>query len=139
MSLIQINRNPSRKHLLQFAGIWFPAFWGLVGAMVYFKAGLPSMGLMIWGVASAVALVGLLKPDYIRPIFIGMSLATAPIGWVISFLLLTFFYYIVITPIGVILRLLGKDSISRYIDRSSGSYWVERCQSVDLDRYFHQF
>ena len=29
--MIQINRQPSRRQLRQFAGIWFPAFWALVG------------------------------------------------------------------------------------------------------------
>ena len=33
--VIEINRNPSRQELRQFAAFWFPAFWALVGFLLY--------------------------------------------------------------------------------------------------------
>jgi hypothetical protein len=66
-------------------------------------------------------------------------LAALPIGWTISHLVLGAVYYLVLTPIGLVMRLLGRDPMQRRFDRSAKSYWIERTPRTDPSRHFRQF
>jgi hypothetical protein len=50
------------------------------------------------------------------------------------------FFYLVLTPVGLLLRLLGKDPLHRKPDRSAASYWVKRApEKIDPERYERLF
>jgi len=73
------------------------------------------------------------------PMFLFWTAATAPIGRAVSVLLLAITYYGVVTPIGLLMRLLGRDRLKRRFDGATGSYWIERDPGpVDPRRYFRQ-
>jgi hypothetical protein len=40
--------------------------------------------------------------------------------------LLFLVFLLIITPLGLLLRAVGKDNMSRQWDRTASSYWVER-------------
>ena len=65
--------------------------------------------------------------------------AVYPIGWIISHALLAMIYYLAITPIGVVMRLCGRDPLQRALDRSAKTYWTPHNVSEDTERYFQQF
>ena len=66
-------------------------------------------------------------------------LVTFPIGWAISMILLTAFYFLQLTPLGIIFHLFGRDPLYRRFDPDTKSYWFARYESDSLDRYFHQY
>ena len=133
-----VNRNPSRRTLNQFGGIWI-LFFGLVGTLVLRKTGNVTRAIEIWAGASAIAGVGFLFHPFLRLLFVGLSYLTYPIGWVLSHLILAGVYYLVLTPIALAMRLLGHDPIPRKLDRTAETYWVPRKGETDTSRYFRQF
>lgn len=60
-------------------------------------------------------------------------------GIVMSNLLIAIFYYLVITPIGLVMRVSGRDPLQKRPNRSGASYWRDAEKSVDSERYFRQF
>ncbi len=135
--MIAIQWNPSEKQLRQFAGIWFPAFCGLVGWSIGHKTGHWSEVEIGWGLAGLLSVGGLVLPSLIRPIFIGLILLTFPIGWVVSHLLLGLIFYGVVTPIGLILRISGHDPLQ--LKKPSGnSVWKTSVGKTDATRYLRQ-
>jgi hypothetical protein len=69
---------------------------------------------------------GAIFPAVLKHVYIAwMSLAFV-MGFVISHILLTLFFYFVITPIGLIARLVGKDFLRLKLDRNANSYWIPR-------------
>jgi hypothetical protein len=48
-------------------------------------------------------------------------------------------YYGIFTPIGLGLRLMGRDPLRRRFDPQARSYWVDRRAPADVKRYFRQF
>jgi hypothetical protein len=136
---MDINWNPSKRDLRQFAGIWFPAFFALVGAFVWYRLGSLQMAAFIWGTAFVISLVGFFVPAFMRVIFVGWMVASYPIGWTISHLILTVIYFLVLTPIGLLVRLVVGDPMQRRFDRSAKTYWVPHESSGDSSRYFKQF
>jgi hypothetical protein len=109
--MIAIQWNPERKQLRQFAGIWFPAFCGLIGWMVGAKSGHWGAVQAGWVVGGLLSAAGIVYPPAIRPIFVGLILLTYPIGWVFSHLLLGAIYYLLFLPIGLVLRITGHDPL----------------------------
>jgi hypothetical protein len=45
----------------------------------------------------------------------------------------------VITPVGLIFRLLGKDPLTRRFDPRASTYWVKHEEPGNVERYFRQF
>ena len=135
--MIAIQWNPSTKQLRQFAGIWFPAFCGLVGWSIGQKTGHWSGVEIGWVLAGLLSVGGLILPALIRPIFVGLILLTFPIGWVVSHLLLGLIFYGVVTPIGLILRISGHDPLQ--LKKPSGnSVWKTSVGKTDATRYLRQ-
>lgn len=135
--MIAIEWNPSTKQLRQFAGIWFPAFCGLVGYSIGRKTGHWSEVEIGWVLAGLLSVGGLVLPALIRPIFIGLILLTFPIGWVVSHLLLGLIFYGVVTPIGLILRISGHDPL-QLKKPSRNSVWKTPVGKTDATRYLRQ-
>ena len=139
MSVVQINRNPSRRQLNQFGFIWL-GFLALFGAIAYFKFSSPEAARWLWVAAVAVPILGWLVPAFMRLVFLGMSYLAWPIGFVVSHVVLAVVYYLVLTPIGLLTRLFGYDPMKKGFDPEATSYWVERPSgAVDARRYFRQF
>jgi len=135
--MIAIQWNPSEKQLRQFAGIWFPAFCGLVGYSIGHKTGHWREMEIGWVLAGLLSVGGLVLPALIRPIFVGLILLTFPIGWVVSHLLLGLIFYGVVTPIGLILRISGHDPLQ--LKKPGGnSVWKTPVGKTDATRYLRQ-
>jgi hypothetical protein len=135
--MIAIQWNPSRKQLRQFAGIWFPAFCFLAGWMVGKKTGHWDGVQLAWAVCGAQALLGMIYPPGIRLVFVGLILMTFPIGWVASHVLLGAIFYLVVTPIGLILKISGHDLLQ--LEKPSGnSTWMNPVVKTDATHYLRQ-
>jgi hypothetical protein len=76
----------------------------------------------------------------LRPLYIGWMAFAFVLGWINTRLLLGVFFYLILTPIGLVLRLGGKDLLDQKIDRSARSYWKKReKQAFDPARYERLF
>ena len=67
---------------------------------------------MLLAIAVACAVAARPCPP-LRPLFIGLSAVTMPIGIVVSYTVLAVVFYGVLTPIGLVMRLFGRDTMQR--------------------------
>ena len=137
--MIEINFHPTKRELRQFAGIWFPAFGILIGSVCWYKTGSLPAAATIWSAVFVVSLIGYFWLPFMRLIFVGLMCAAYPIGWTVSYVLLSAIYFLVFTPTGLVMRLFGRDPMQRSLDRSAKSYWVPHNPGGDARRYFKQF
>ncbi|MHC5009470.1 MAG: SxtJ family membrane protein [Planctomycetota bacterium] len=136
--MIEINRNPSRRELLVF-GLLLGVFLALVGWIAWWRFEAHETATVLWCLAVALPLLHFLVPAVRRPLYLGWMYAAFPIGWFLSHLLLALIYYVILTPIGLFMRLLGRDPMRRRFDRETDSYWVRRSGPSEPARYFRQF
>jgi hypothetical protein len=136
MSLLRINRHPSQRQLRVFAAAWLLCF-GLLAIALRAK-GHPLTSLWVGGLAIVIPAVGLAAPKMLRLVYLGMTYATFPIGWVISHVILAAVYFLVLTPMGLILRLFRYDPLTRQFDRAAPTYWKLRRETSSAARYFRQ-
>ncbi len=92
--------------------------------------------------ALAVALVvpGLVAPAILAPVQRGWMRAAALLGEVNSRIILTVLFYLVIAPVGFVLRHLVRDPLDRSLSDGKASNWIPRARTpVDRTRYEQQF
>jgi len=138
MGLIDIKRNPSQRELKWF-GVLLAAFFASVAGLLWWRAAQPTAAAVTLGIGLVLVAVYTALPNVRRWVFLGWMYAALPIGWAVSHLLLAIVYYLVITPIGLTMRLFGYDPMSRRADHDAATYWVRRKPESDLARYFRQF
>ena len=140
MGLINIDTNPSRKTLNQFGLIWM-GFLTFFGTIAWFKAGNERVAYIVWALAVIVPVIGWLVPAFMRLVFLGLSYAAFPIGWVVSHVVMAMVYYLIFTPCGLIMRCVGYDPMKRRLKGPKESYWCARPprDSIDPRSYFRQF
>lgn len=136
--MIDLNLNPNRKELRQFS-IALIVATGLVGGLLWWKLGPNPWSQGLWIGGPIAGAIGLAIPIAIKPLFIVLSIVAFPIGIVIGTLALAIVYYLMITPIGLVFRLVGRDSMSRRFDPSASSYWIPRSVRQGSARHFQQF
>ncbi len=76
-------------------------------------------------IGAALVVAGLLVPPAARAFHTAWMRFAVLLGHVNSRVLLTLVYYLVVTPYGVVTRLVGRDPLGRRGTKSE-SYWVER-------------
>ena len=138
MAVIQINRNPSRRELNQFGFIWL-GFFILFGLLAWFKLERHTAATVVWALAVVVPVIGWLVPAFMKMVFLGLSYAAFPIGFVISHVILAVVYYLVLTPVGLAMRLFRYDPMNRALEPDRQSYWIEREPQPDAKQYFRQY
>ncbi len=62
-----------------------------------------------------------LKPVY----FIWMKLAFI-LGWINTRIILIIIFYLLFTPLGMLMRLFGKDLLELKIERNTSTYWKKK-------------
>lgn len=139
MALLEVNWQPSRKELKQFAAIWFPLACAVLCWFLY-KGTKSWYGPAVLGSVGAIlAVVAFIVPEVSRRLYVGWMIAAFPIGWTISHLMMGLIYYVLITPMGLLMRLCGRDSMGRRFEPERDSYWVPRDPPKDKKQYFRQY
>jgi Saxitoxin biosynthesis operon protein SxtJ len=75
---------------------------------------------------AALLAFGLVFPRGLKPVYLPWMTLAILLGFVVSNVLLTFFFFLVMTPIGLTARLLGRDFLRLKLDPKAGTYWIPR-------------
>lgn len=110
-----------------------------LAAFLLSRGGHTTAALILGGIFGAVGLVGLLSPELVRPVYRLLSAITAPIGAVVSAVLIGVIYYLLVTPTGLLMRLAGYDPMKRAPDRAAATYWTKRDGPRPAADYFRQY
>jgi hypothetical protein len=94
-----------------------------------------------WFLGSGLVLFGMSYLSYplMKPIHMGWMVFALWWGWIMTRVVLSVFFFVVLTPIGLVLRLLGKDLIDKKVERGVPSYWKEKTRPLDSRSMERQF
>ncbi len=88
-------------------------------------------------ISAALILLAVIIPKVLKPIYkIWMTLAVI-LGWIMTRVILTILFYLIVTPIGVIGRLFGKQFLDLSWKKSTVSFWNKRSESLnEMEKQF---
>jgi hypothetical protein len=137
MQWSDISFAPATRTLRQFAALWL-VFFGALACVQEFKYGRPALALALGVLAVTIGLLGLVRPQSMRLIYVGAMIVAFPIGWLVSRLLLAVLFYGMFTPIGLLFWALGRDVLRRRRTEQR-TYWAPKPKPADAQSYFRQF
>jgi hypothetical protein len=135
---VDIQFHPSRRILRQFAGLWLTCF-GVSAAWEGAARQHTGLATVLAILAGTVGPVGLIWPKAVRSIYVGWMVLVFPLGWIISQTILAMMFYGLLTPISLVFRIIGRDSLHRTQTSNVQTYWSPKATSSDLRRYLRQF
>jgi hypothetical protein len=112
----------SKKELRSF-GLLVGGVFGAIGIWPFLLRGQPAK---IWalGLGGLLILLGGVLPSMLAPLHRGWMWIGHILGWVNTRILLGLVFYGLITPMGILFRLMGKDVMRRAFAQDSPTYRV---------------
>jgi hypothetical protein len=115
-------RRPKAPHELRKFGFVMAGAFAVLGALAAWRGRPPGPYLLALAVVFLVP--ALVSPRLLAPIERAWMTLAEAIGSVMTVVILTLAFLVVFTPMGIMLRLLGKDLLGLKPDRKLRTYWT---------------
>ena len=93
--------------------------------------------LLTFGVT--LCILGIVIPFILKPIYWVWMIFATILGWIMTRVILSLLFYIIVTPIGLISRLFGKQFLELKWNKIDTTYWNYRSKRLNRDSYEKQF
>lgn len=126
----------TRKALRNF-GLLVGSVFLLLGALLVWRhrgAGWPFVTI-----GSVLIVMGAAIPTALKWVHTGWMILALAMGWVVTRVLLTIAFFLVVTPVGLLQRVFGKRAIEVAFRPDVGSYWEARTTETVPEDYKKQF
>ncbi|MBT5874491.1 MAG: hypothetical protein HOH43_13820 [Candidatus Latescibacteria bacterium] len=129
--------NASPQEVRKF-GITFAILTALIAGYAIYR----ESDLWMWftGGSAFFLVTGLFIRPVLKPLFIGWMTFAHALAWFNTRLIMGVSFFVLFTPIGLVMRLFGKDFLNVRIEKESPSYWSRRTpETLELKRYEQLF
>ncbi len=138
-----VNWHPDQTGRRAFAksiAIGMPAVALVFGSLGWLRTHTwPAWTWWLAAIGCATGIVLWLLPQISRPFYIAWNAIGCCVGFVVSNAALAAIYFLVVTPIGLALRLARRDPLRLRPDRARASFWDDAEKPRDATRYFRQY
>jgi len=117
MSLFKQTKRELRKF-----GLTMACAFAVFGGLFLWRA--KPVWPYLFGVAAFFLIFGLLIPKALAPVEWAWMKMAHLLGQVMTRVILSLAFYLAVTPLGLIMKLFGKDMLHRQFDKSASTYWV---------------
>ena len=98
--------------------------------------GSSSFHLML-GIGLGLVIIGIIVPIILKPIYLAWMTFAVIIGWIMTRVILTIIFYLIVTPTGLIAKLFRKNFLDLSFRNNSDSHWNYRGNTVsDIEKQF---
>jgi hypothetical protein len=131
------NIKETKKDLKNF-GITVGTILILIAGLLFWKQ---KESFLYFGILGALLIsAGLIKPVFLKPLNKAWMTLAILMGWVMTRVILTILFYLVLTPTAFIAKLFRKNFLELKIDKSRSTYWIKReKRNFTHDDYEKQF
>lgn len=135
MALVEINWKPTPRELRKF-GVTMIVGFAILGGLAYWRDH-PTLALVFACIGAGAGLLGLTGTRLALLVYLPWMAIAFVLGNIMSRVLVAVFFFGLITPMGLVMRLFGRDKLQRKNKRAS--YWDDLPRSTDRARYERQF
>ena len=96
-------------------------------------------GWPLISIGTVLVLAAGLVPSILKWVYGPWMIGALALGWVVTRILLTLVFFLVVTPVGLLQRLFGKRVIEVDFRTDAASYWQARTASPAPEDYEKQF
>ena len=136
--LEELRNIKSEKSDIRKFGITIGVILLIITGFLFWKEKESFQILLIFSVT--LCFLGIAIPFILKPIYWVWMIFATILGWIMTRVILSLLFYIIITPIGLILRFFGKQFLELRWDKSKESYWNFRTnEHLRKENYEKQF
>ena len=90
--------------------------------------------------AAAFFLLGLVIPFALKPVYKAWMVMSIIMGFIMTKVVMVVIFYMIVTPVGFVASIIGKNFLDMKIDKEAKSYWIARPtaqkEKSDYERQF---
>ncbi|MGB5879199.1 MAG: SxtJ family membrane protein [Thermoanaerobaculia bacterium] len=116
----KVTKSPAE---LRRFGLALGAGLTVLGSILFWRE--KSAAPWILGVAATLLLLAILAPRVLGPLEKVFARVARVVTAALTYLVLTLTFFLVITPLGLVMRLLGRDPLAKKPAPDQSSFWVE--------------
>lgn len=128
---------PMDAAALRKFGVTVGLVFAAIGAFFWYREA--AWAKIPLGVGGALVLFGLVLPKLLKPIYVAWMTLALVLGAIMTRVLLTVFFVLVLTPVGIFFKLVGRDVLHRRFDRSAKTYWQPKTYLIADRTRFEKF
>ena len=121
------------REIRKFGGVALILFGTLCAIALWNNKPIPTY---LFGFLGILGLGFILVPSQLRPVYTTWLKVAHLLGRIVTSLILTLAFYLVITPAALIKRLLGGTPLPLKPDNEASSYWVTRSEPAQAKERF---
>jgi len=134
------NVDTSNRREQRNFGLVMGAALAVIGLLRWAIHGFEGFPAILFGLGAIFAVLGLVAPSVLRPAFVAWMKLAVVLNWIMTRVFLGVAFYLLITPVRVIIRLFASDPLKRAWLPEAETYWeAPEEQSKDIRRYRNQF
>ena len=133
-----VDFQPSPHKLRSFGGMFF-CFASLLAAWQGWAHERWVIAGFLFAAGVMVASACVFKVSLVRPLYIGMMVASFPMGWLTSLVLLATVYLALVTPLAVLFRCLGRDPLRLRPSPHRTTFLELKPAPANKETYFRPF
>ena len=116
------NENNKSFGILFFIVFFLIAIWPI----------LSNETIRIWALIISVVffILGIINSKILTPLKKGWIKLGEILGRIVAPIVMGFIFFIIITPIGIFMRLIGKDLLNTKFNKDK-SYWIKRAKNIE--------
>ena len=131
------NIKSSKKELRNF-GSTIGIVLLLIAGVLFYKNN--NLFISFAYIAGVFIVLGFLFPQLLKPIYFIWMIFAVVIGWIMTRLILSVLFFVIISIIRLIAGIFGKSFLELNISKDSKSYWNHRFSDVEMNQdYEKQF
>ena len=137
MNWNQISSSATIKQIRQF-GILVGIVLVAVGSWQLYRQIYPIVRIVLWSIGSFLFAGGLLWPQILKPLYVLWMLLAHMLSWVNTRIILGVIFYLIFTPIALVMRILQRDGLQKKINKNASSYWTQRTAPENIKEHFER-
>lgn len=128
------NASPERKQLVTF-GVTIAAALAIIAAIRVWRKGFDEVTVSALIAAALFAASAAIAPQALTSVYRWWMRLAESLGWINTRIVLIVIFYLVVTPVGLIMRIAGRTPLNT---RKKSSYWTEPPRNSYGDRHYEK-
>lgn len=136
LSIFFVNNLIQKSKIMNKVKISSNRNFGLVFFIVFLIVGLWPLTyenpIRIWSVIISLIflILGLMKSKLLTPLNILWFKFGMILGAIVAPIIMGVVFFLVVTPIGLVMRIMGKDILNKKYDKKKKTYWISRYKNM---------
>ncbi len=130
-----MSSSPTERRQLVTFGVTMAIAFAIVAAIRTWRRGLDAITIVVFVVAALFLLIAVVAPTLLAQVYRVWMRFAEILGWINTRILLILIFYLVVTPLGLVMKLIRRPPLDM---ARRDSYWTDPPRNSYGDRHYEK-